>query len=311
VPNRHGSTDEYRYGFQDQEKDDEIKGNGNSNNYKFRMHDPRIGRFFSIDPLCDSYSWNSPYAFSENRVIDAVELEGLQNGPARNTNQNNNVALRAQRNRQIYGNYRAQLSEESYACDFVRVGRISFRNQFIKDRSIAVRNMRDFINKYNLSPNSSTDNIGKIEFQTSVMGRIVAINTKLVELLDNLNGTVATEQYKVTDENDQGKPVSKMISSKLLPEGKIEAWEIASLESKYQDILKETTNKIFNENKEKYKKDFPLSADGGYSYALLLAKIKIGKSPLELLREVTLEAIKKGEAIMKVEIKSMPTIKQD
>jgi RHS repeat-associated protein len=76
VPNRQGSSNSYRYGFQGQEKDDEIKGEGNSLNYTFRMHDPRVGRFFSRDPLSYSYPHNSPYAFSENRVIDAVELEG-------------------------------------------------------------------------------------------------------------------------------------------------------------------------------------------------------------------------------------------
>jgi RHS repeat-associated protein len=76
VPNRHGSSDSYRYGFQGQEKDDELKGEGNSLNYTFRMHDPRIGRLLSLDPLADNFPWNSPYAFSENRVIDAVELEG-------------------------------------------------------------------------------------------------------------------------------------------------------------------------------------------------------------------------------------------
>ncbi len=42
------------------------------------MHDPRIGRFFAVDPLKAKYPHNSPYAFSENRVIDAVELEGLE-----------------------------------------------------------------------------------------------------------------------------------------------------------------------------------------------------------------------------------------
>jgi len=78
LPNRHGSTDDYRYGFQGQEKDDEIKGEGNSVNFKYRMHDPRVGRFFAVDPLTSKYSWNSPYAFSENRVIDYVELEGLE-----------------------------------------------------------------------------------------------------------------------------------------------------------------------------------------------------------------------------------------
>ena len=68
----------YRYGFQGQEMDDEIKGEGNSVNYKFRMHDPRVGRFFAVDPLASKYPHNSPYAFSENRVIDGLELEGLE-----------------------------------------------------------------------------------------------------------------------------------------------------------------------------------------------------------------------------------------
>jgi hypothetical protein len=55
-----------------------VKGNGNSINFKFRMHDPRIGRFLSIDPLEPDYPWNSPYAFSENRVIDGIDLEGAE-----------------------------------------------------------------------------------------------------------------------------------------------------------------------------------------------------------------------------------------
>ncbi len=78
LPNRHGSSDGYRYGFQGQEKDDEIKGEGNSLNYTYRMYDPRVGRFFAVDPLASKYPWNSPYAFSENRVVDGVELEGLE-----------------------------------------------------------------------------------------------------------------------------------------------------------------------------------------------------------------------------------------
>jgi RHS repeat-associated protein len=87
LPDRHGSAaDAYRYGFQGQESDDEVKGEGNSVNYKYRMHDPRIGRFFAIDPLAPKYHHNSPYAFSENRVIASVELEGLEaedlNSPA-------------------------------------------------------------------------------------------------------------------------------------------------------------------------------------------------------------------------------------
>src|SRR5690554_3707572 len=71
-------SDGYRYGFQGQEMDDEVKGEGNSVNYKYRMHDPRVGRFFAVDPLAPEYPHNSPYAFSENRVLDGIELEGLE-----------------------------------------------------------------------------------------------------------------------------------------------------------------------------------------------------------------------------------------
>lgn len=78
LPGRHANTSDYRYGFQGQEMDDELKGEGNSVNYKYRMHDPRVGRFFARDPLFRSYPWNSDYAFSENKTIAHIELEGLE-----------------------------------------------------------------------------------------------------------------------------------------------------------------------------------------------------------------------------------------
>lgn len=58
--------------------DDEIKGEGNSINFKYRMHDPRVGRFFAVDPLSFKYPHYSPYAFSGNKVIAFTELEGLE-----------------------------------------------------------------------------------------------------------------------------------------------------------------------------------------------------------------------------------------
>ncbi|WP_093672150.1 hypothetical protein [Tenacibaculum sp. MAR_2009_124] len=62
----------------DKKKTMKLKGEGNSINYKFRMNDPRVGRFFAVDPLFKEYPYNSSYAFSENKVIDGVELEGLE-----------------------------------------------------------------------------------------------------------------------------------------------------------------------------------------------------------------------------------------
>ncbi len=46
--------------------------------FKWRNYMPDVGRFFNIDPLSEKYAYQSHYNFSENRVIDARELEGLE-----------------------------------------------------------------------------------------------------------------------------------------------------------------------------------------------------------------------------------------
>ncbi|OGS69807.1 MAG: hypothetical protein A3F91_10725 [Flavobacteria bacterium RIFCSPLOWO2_12_FULL_35_11] len=77
-PGRCFASGEYKYGYQNQEKDDEMKGEGNSINFTFRMYDPRIARFFAVDPLTSKYPHYTPYSFSGNKVIHAIELEGLE-----------------------------------------------------------------------------------------------------------------------------------------------------------------------------------------------------------------------------------------
>lgn len=62
--------------FQGQRFDDDLGLNWVQ--FKWRNHDPQIGRFIEIDPLSEKYVYNSTYAFSENRVIDGRELEGLE-----------------------------------------------------------------------------------------------------------------------------------------------------------------------------------------------------------------------------------------
>jgi RHS repeat-associated protein len=60
---RHESVDSdaYRYGFNGMERDDEIKGSGNSYDFGARMYDNRIGRWFAIDKLSAMYPQQSPF----------------------------------------------------------------------------------------------------------------------------------------------------------------------------------------------------------------------------------------------------------
>ena len=46
--------------------------------FKWRNYMPDLGRFFNIDPLSEVYAYQSHYNFSENRVTDAREIEGLE-----------------------------------------------------------------------------------------------------------------------------------------------------------------------------------------------------------------------------------------
>jgi RHS repeat-associated protein len=68
----------YRYGFQGQETDDEWTDSESHIAFTYRCYDARLGRFLSLDPLAPKYPHNSPYAFSENKVIFMIELEGLE-----------------------------------------------------------------------------------------------------------------------------------------------------------------------------------------------------------------------------------------
>lgn len=65
-----------RYGFQGQEWQSDLDLGWSQ--FKWRMHDPAIGRFSAVDPLSDKYLYNGTYVFSENHLTAHVELEGLE-----------------------------------------------------------------------------------------------------------------------------------------------------------------------------------------------------------------------------------------
>jgi RHS repeat-associated protein len=68
----------YRYGFNGKENDNEIKGEGNQEDYGMRIYDPRLGRFLSIDPLIKKYPELTPYQFASNTPIQAMDLDGAE-----------------------------------------------------------------------------------------------------------------------------------------------------------------------------------------------------------------------------------------
>lgn len=55
-----------------------MSGSGNQYDYGFRIYNPRLGRFLSVDPLTKSFPMLTPYQFASNRPIDGIDLDGLE-----------------------------------------------------------------------------------------------------------------------------------------------------------------------------------------------------------------------------------------
>jgi RHS repeat-associated protein len=69
----------YRYGFNGKELDDDgtgMGGGGNTYDYGFRIYNPQIAKFLSVDPLTKEYPWYTPYQFAGNKPIRFIDLDG-------------------------------------------------------------------------------------------------------------------------------------------------------------------------------------------------------------------------------------------
>ena len=68
----------YRYFFNGQEADNEVLGEGTLHAFEYRMHDTRIGRFWSVDPLAGKFPCWSTYQFAGLMPTWCWEMEGLE-----------------------------------------------------------------------------------------------------------------------------------------------------------------------------------------------------------------------------------------
>ena len=69
LPGRNYSSDSYRFGFQGQEKDDEVFGStGTSYTAEFWQYDPRIGRRWNEDPVIRA-NWSGYVSLADNPIM--------------------------------------------------------------------------------------------------------------------------------------------------------------------------------------------------------------------------------------------------
>jgi RHS repeat-associated protein len=76
-PGRHGSSEDYRFGFNGMENENEFTGKTGSHlDFGARIYDSRVGRWLSVDPLANKYPFASPYNFALNTPIQAIDPDG-------------------------------------------------------------------------------------------------------------------------------------------------------------------------------------------------------------------------------------------
>ena len=80
-PGRYGPADPtasggYRYGFNGKEKDNNGELGLTTYDYGFRIYNPGLARFLSVDPLASSYPELTPYQFAGNMPIAAIDVDG-------------------------------------------------------------------------------------------------------------------------------------------------------------------------------------------------------------------------------------------
>jgi hypothetical protein len=74
LQNRNFTSEGYRYGFNGQEGDDEVAGEGNSYTAEFWQYDSRLARRWNLDPVIKIHE--SPYAVISNNPLLFIDIGG-------------------------------------------------------------------------------------------------------------------------------------------------------------------------------------------------------------------------------------------
>jgi RHS repeat-associated protein len=136
------------------ERDEKItsenEGRGNSYDFGARILDPRVGRFLSLDPMMNSFPWQSPNVFAGNDPINYIDLNGENAFFVHGTLQSSKEIKNSKSIRQSVDFLNSKLSTSTgdvdYGFDWSKLS-----GMFNKEthRKIAAQNLADYVIKNN------------------------------------------------------------------------------------------------------------------------------------------------------------------
>jgi|GEM_PF-6085139 len=218
MPGRSYTGDGYRYGFNGKEYDKDWDKGGATYDYGFRIYDPRIGKFLSVDPLYVSFPYNSPYLYADNSPIVFIDEMGLRavrpgGGGTRGTRRNSS------RQRNVGGNPISIHRAASEAAAILRnkPTQISFPYRPVRPGDI-VRFEHVNLGRGYRPPSSEPYNTPRMQLAELGEDRMTPISkdilTTIVSAIDQLSNeiesfTIAKSYLRRDIEGDNGSLITK------------------------------------------------------------------------------------------------------
>ena len=163
--------------------------------FKYRVHDPTIGRFWQVDPLAEDYVYNGVYNFAENKVISHIELEGLEGIHSSKVNAAGNRVHTIRKNVAVLTR---KLRPVEKGADPKKAARIERKNAKITASNNAkVKSVKRELNTYYSGAENSAGE--KVNFEFNVFG-VEVENTSSV-------GTKAEQRQFAIENGLEGSPL--------------------------------------------------------------------------------------------------------
>jgi RHS repeat-associated protein len=240
MPGRgYSATGAYRYGFNGKENDNEVKGEGNQQDYGMRIYDPRLGRFLSVDPITKSYPMLTPYQFASNSPIASIDLDGkeglvatgmpnLVDGRPTGLVVTSEMALEINRNAAV-AIFKSAFTEElprKFIDHYANEGGKSYRLSMSEMKSLNVTRT-GIQGRVKADISKFSEKTSKVGFRDRGKARIIHFSNYKIQGAANVGGTLG----RFTIEIEGRVTYDKNDKSKWLFEGKMRYYDIYDFET--------------------------------------------------------------------------------
>jgi len=134
IPGRSFSTTAYKWGFNGQEKDDEVYGSGNLNTAMFWEYDTRLGRRWNIDPK-PIIGISEYVCFADNPIVN-MDILGDHLDVANTSKSKSDITSLARKKNQKFINFSDNGDVSKVKIDFGNLSEKKINKILSKDKGI-------------------------------------------------------------------------------------------------------------------------------------------------------------------------------